>query len=300
MTVLDGPRRELRRVLVAGTPYWAEPAEGGLRLADGRWVDEQGVRHLPPCSPSKILCVHANFSSRIYEVTGKPDAPASPTYFQKPVTALNAHGGELVRPEGCKYLNYEGEIAAVIGRPTRNVLPHEVWDHLAGFAVSNDVGLQDMRDTDAGSMLRVKGQDGFCPLGPGLVSGIDIRRSIIRSFRNGVLVQEGAVADMIFGIDYLVADLARHITLMPGDVVLTGTPANSRPLDIGDLIEIEVTGLGRLSNRVVAAPAPRAAVGHQPTDSRDVQRVALGNDERLPDSIKAAARAAATANEKAS
>jgi len=298
MSVLDGPRRELRRVMVAGTPYWAEPAEEGLRLADGRVVDEQVVRYLPPCTPSKILCVHTNFRSRIYEFAGKPTAPPTPTYFQKPVTALNAHGGELVRPQGCKYLNYEGEIAAVIGRPTRNVLPDEVWDHLAGFAVSNDVGLQDMRDTDAGSMLRVKGQDGFCPVGPGLVSGIDVRRSIIRSFRNGVLVQEGAVADMIFGIDYLIADLARHITLMPGDVVLTGTPANSRPLEVGDLIEVEVTGLGRLSNRVVAAPAPRASVGHQPTDSDDVRRVALGNDERLPESIKAAR--SATLNERAS
>ena len=300
MSVLHGPRRELRRVLVGGAPYWAEPADGGLRLADGRWVGEPGACYLPPCAPSKILCVHANFSSRVYEVTGNPDLPATPTYFQKPVTALNTHGGELVRPEGSKYLNYEGESAAVIGRPTRNVLPAEVWDHLAGFAVANDVGLQDMRDTDGGSMLRVKGQDGFCPIGPGLVSGIDIRQSVIRSFRNGVLVQEGAVADMIFGIDYLIADLARHITLMPGDVVLTGTPANSRPLDLGDLIEIEVTGLGRLSNRVVAAPTPRAALGHQPTDSADVQRVALGNDERLPESIKAAARAAATANQRAS
>jgi 5-oxopent-3-ene-1,2,5-tricarboxylate decarboxylase/2-hydroxyhepta-2,4-diene-1,7-dioate isomerase len=288
MSVLDGPRREIRRVVIAGSAYWAEPVEAGLRLADGRLVDEDAVRYLPPCAPSKILCVHTNFRSRIYEFSGKSTALPAPTYFQKPVTALNAHGGELVRPEGSLYLNYEGEIAAVIGRPTRNILPEEVWDHLAGFAVANDVGLQDMRDTDGGSMLRVKGQDGFCPLGPGLVSGIDIRQSVIRSFRNGVLVQEGAVAEMIFGIDYLIADLARHITLMPGDIVLTGTPANSRPLDVGDLIEVEVTGLGRLANRVVAAPAPRATVGHQPTDSDEVRRVALGNDERLPEAIKAA------------
>jgi 5-oxopent-3-ene-1,2,5-tricarboxylate decarboxylase/2-hydroxyhepta-2,4-diene-1,7-dioate isomerase len=141
-------------------------------------------------------------------------------------------------------------------------------------------------------MLRVKGQDGFCPIGPGLVAGVDVRQSMIRTYRNGVLAQEGAVADMIFGIDYLVADLARHITLVPGDIILTGTPANSRPLEPGDLIEVEVTGLGRLSNRVVSSPAPRAAVGHQPTNSDDVRRVALGNDERLPDVIKAAQAAA--------
>jgi 5-oxopent-3-ene-1,2,5-tricarboxylate decarboxylase / 2-hydroxyhepta-2,4-diene-1,7-dioate isomerase len=287
MSVLEGPSRELRRVLVGGSAYWAEPVEGGLHLADGRII-EGPVSYLPPCQPTKILCVHTNFASRVFEFTGKPNVPLTPTYFQKPITALNSHQGEIVRPEGYKYLNYEGEIAAVIGRPTRNIQPQDAWNHIAGFAVSNDLGMHDMRDTDAGSMLRVKGQDGFCPVGPGLVSGIDIRQSIIRSDRNGVLAQEGAVADMIFGIDYLIADLARHITLMPGDVILTGTPANSRPLEVGDLIEIEVTGLGRLSNRVVTCAAPSAAVGHQPTDTDEVRRVALGNDERLPPAIKAA------------
>jgi 5-oxopent-3-ene-1,2,5-tricarboxylate decarboxylase / 2-hydroxyhepta-2,4-diene-1,7-dioate isomerase len=290
MSVLEGPRRELRRVLVGGSAYWAEPVDEGLqslRLADGRII-EGPVSYLPPCQPTKILCVHTNFASRVYEFTGKPNVPVTPTYFQKPITALNAHQGEIVRPEGYKFLNYEGEVAVVIGRPTRNIQPQDAWDHIAGFTVSNDLGMHDMRDTDAGSMLRVKGQDGFCPVGPGLVSGIDIRQSVIRSYRNGVLAQEGSVAEMIFGIDYLIADLARHITLMPGDVILTGTPANSRPLEVGDLIEIEVTGLGRLSNRVVSCPAPSANVGHQPTDTDEVRRVALGNDERLPPALKAA------------
>jgi 5-oxopent-3-ene-1,2,5-tricarboxylate decarboxylase/2-hydroxyhepta-2,4-diene-1,7-dioate isomerase len=292
MNVLQGPRREIRRVMVEGSAYWGEPIAGGLRLADGREVAESALRYLPPCSPRKILCVHTNYRSRVWEFTGKPGVPATPTYFQKPDTALNAHGGQLVRPEGYQYLNYEGEIAAIIGRPTRNVQPGEVWDHLAGFSVANDVGLQDMRDTDAGSMLRVKGPDGFCPVGPGLVSGVDVRESAIRTYLNGVLVQEGNAAEMIFGIDYLIADLARHITLMPGDVILTGTPANSRPMQPGDLVEVEVTGLGRLANRVVAAPAPAAGVGHQPTDSDDVRRIALGSDERLPPELKDATRQA--------
>ncbi|MEZ5654046.1 MAG: fumarylacetoacetate hydrolase family protein [Burkholderiaceae bacterium] len=287
MSVLEGVRHESRRVLVNGSAHWAECRDdGGLRLDDGREVSSSEVTHLPPCAPSKILCVHTNFRSRVFEFTGKPGVPATPTYFQKPVSALNAHGGELVRPEGYQYLNYEGEVAAVIGRQTRNIQPERVWDHLAGFAVANDVGLHDMRDTDAGSMLRVKGHDGFCPIGPGLVRGIDIRQSMVRTFLNGVLVQEGAVAEMIFGIDYLIADLARHITLMPGDIVLTGTPANSRPMQPGDTVEVEVTGLGRLSNRVVSVPAPRTGVGHQPTDSDDVRRVALGNDDRLPAQVR--------------
>jgi 5-oxopent-3-ene-1,2,5-tricarboxylate decarboxylase / 2-hydroxyhepta-2,4-diene-1,7-dioate isomerase len=182
--------------------------------------------------------------------------------------------------------NYEGEVAAIIGKVTRNITPDQVWDHLAGFAPGNDVGLQDMRETDAGSMLRVKGGDGFCPLGPGIVSGIDIRKQMLRTYRNGKLAQEGAIADMLFSIDYIVADLARHITLVPGDVVMTGTPANSRPMEVGDVVEVEVTGIGRLSNRVVAAPAPRTTIGHQPADTDAVRRVALGNDERLPASLK--------------
>lgn len=292
MNVLQGPRREVRRVIYNGAKHWADHEDGALRLADGRRVAIDEVTHLPPCDPSKIICLHLNYASRYYELRGKRVTSqadyGSPSYFMKPVTALNAHGGEIVRPAGYQYLNYEGEIAIVIGKPTRNVTPEEAWDHIAGFACALDMGLHDMRDIDAGSMLRVKGSDGFCPVGPGLVSGIDIRQQTLRTWRNGRLVQEGKLADeLIFGFDYLVADLARHITLMPGDLVLTATPANSRPLEVGDLIEVEVTGLGRLSNRVVEGPAPRAQVGHQPNSSTEVVRVALGNDERLPPHLRA-------------
>jgi len=286
MNVLQGPRREVRRVEFGGSHYWATPKGEGLQLADGRMVALDQVRHLPPCTPSKIICLHLNYKSRYYEFRGKRHADSSeygaPNYFMKPITTLNAHGGEIIRPEGYKYLNFESEIAIVIGKPTRNIAVEDAWDHMAGFTCALDMGLHDFRDADAGSMLRVKGSDGFCPVGPGIVSGIDIRQQTLRTWRNGKLVQEGVLAeDMIYGFDYLVADLARHITLMPGDLILTATPANSRPLDVGDLIEVEVSGLGRLSNRIVSAPAPRAQVGHMPTSSPEVIRVALGNDERL-------------------
>ncbi len=210
------------------------------------------------------------------------DAPelVTPTYFQKPPTALNAHRGVLRRPVGCRYLNYEGEVAAIVGAPMRAVSPDDVWEHLAGFAPANDVGLHDFRDTDAGSMLRVKGMDGFCPVGPGIVRGVDVRESVLRTYLNGEVVQEAPLAEMNFGIDYLVADLCRHITLLPGDVVLTGTPANSRPMQPGDVVEVEVTGLGRLANTVAEVPAPPHAIGHQPTDSKRVRAVALGSDYR--------------------
>ena len=170
----------------------------------------------------------------------------------------------------------DDEIAAIVGKPMRNVAPEDVWDHLAGFAPANDVGAQDFRDTDAGSMLRVKGQDGFYPVGPGIVRGVDIRKERVRTYINGKVVQDGTVSEMTFPIDYIFADLSRHITFLPGDIVLTGTPANSRPMNIGDVVEVEVTGIGRISNTVQEAPAPTHKVGHQPTDSEAVRRVALG------------------------
>ena len=168
----------------------------------------------------------------------------------------------------------------IIGKPMRNVGRAEVWQYIAGFAPGNDVGSQDFRDTDAGSMLRVKGMDGFCPIGPGIVSGVDIRQATLRTYLNDAVVQEGSLSEMIFPIDYILADLCRYITLLPGDVIMSGTPRNSRPMNVGDLVEVEVTGLGRLSNRVVEAPAPTYQVGHQPTDTDAVRRVALGSDWR--------------------
>lgn len=276
MNVLEGPRREVRRILHGGVRSWVRVDGGELVLADGRRVDEATATYLPPCDPTKILCIHLNYESRRIEFRA-PEL-VTPTYFQKPTTAMNAHRGLLCRPAGHRYLNYEGELAAVVGRPMRNVAPDDVWDHLAGFAPANDVGLHDYRDTDAGSMLRVKGQDGFCPVGPGLVSGVDVRQSALRTFVNGRVVQEAKLAEMTFGIDYLLADLCRYITLLPGDIVLTGTPANSRPMEPGDVVEVEVSGVGRLTNSVVEAPDAAFAVGHQRTESATVLAVALGSD----------------------
>lgn len=292
MSVLDGPRREIRRILDDGTPQWVTPSDDGteLILGNGRRVAEATATYLPPCDPTKILCIHLNYDSRRVEFRARP--LTTPTYFQKPTTSMNGHRGTLYRPADCQFLNYEGEIAAIVGRPMRNVKPDDVYDHLAGFAPANDVGAQDFRDTDAGSMLRVKGQDGFCPVGPGLVSGIDIRQQTLRTYVNGQVVQEDPVSNMTFPIEYIMADLCRHITLLPGDIVLTGTPANSRPMNIGDVVEVEVTGVGRLTNTVAECPAPHNLVGHLPTASEEVVRVARGGDwwaERDAEKTKAAA-----------
>lgn len=278
MSVFDGKRRELRRILYQGMPQWATQEGDDLVFADGRHVREEDAVYLPPCDPTKIIAVHVNFDSRRRETNPNPGAPREPTYFQKPLSALNAHRGALYRPSDCQYVNYEGEVAAIIGKPIKGAGPDEVWDALAGFACANDAALHDFRETDNGSMLRVKGTDGFCPLGPGIVSGVDPRESTIRTYVNGELRQEGKVSELIKGIDYLIADLNRYMTFLPGDVILTGTPAFSRPMEVGDVVEVDITNIGRLTNTLVEIPAAKHRLGHQPTDTDAVRRICLGAD----------------------
>lgn len=277
MSVLDGPRSELRRIVHEGRVRACTVEGDQLVLEDGTRLSEQGVSYAAPFDPGSILCVHLNYRSRAIEF-GQALEHGFPTYFMKPASSINAHRGLLVRPADCELLNYEGEIAAVVGRTMKGVRPAEVWDHLAGFACANDVGAHDFRDTDAGSMLRVKGQDGFCPIGPGLVRGVDIRQAVLRTYVNGLRVQEGAVSEMVWGIDELLADLSRHITLRPNDVVLTGTPWHSRPVFPGDVVEVEVDGIGRLSNRVTSGPAPDNHAGFPATVTKTSLGVALGAD----------------------
>jgi len=268
---------EYRNILLDGAPMLVTRDGDRLVARDGRDVAVDAAIHLPPCRPSKIICIHLNYHSRVNEFMTK--LPAAPTYFHKPVTALCGHGADIVRPERCKYLNYEGEIAIVIGRTCRNISPAEASDFIAGYSVANDYGLHDFRDTDAGSMLRVKGADTLCPIGPALVAGWDFRNKSIRTYVNGVLKQDGNTADMQWDMHYIVADIARTITLEPGDVLLSGTPANSRPVQPGDYVEVEVEGLGRLGNRIVSGPVPiRDDVGAQPTESEEVISTAMGGD----------------------
>jgi 5-oxopent-3-ene-1,2,5-tricarboxylate decarboxylase / 2-hydroxyhepta-2,4-diene-1,7-dioate isomerase len=268
---------ELRRILLDGAVVEVT-RDGDLLVAgDGRRVRTADAVHLPPSEPTKVIAVHLNHVSRVREFG--TTLPPAPTYFHKPVSALNAHEGAVVRPAGCQWLNYEGEIAIVIGRTCRNVAPAEAGDYIVGYTLANDFGLHDFRDTDAGSMLRVKGSDTLCPLGPGLVSGWDFHGKWLRTLVNGQVVQDGNTDEMTWDMHYLVADIARTITLLPGDVLLSGTPANSRPVQPGDVVEVEAEGLGRLTNHVVEGPTPiRADVGAQPTESEEVRSTALGGD----------------------
>ncbi|MEV7597079.1 fumarylacetoacetate hydrolase family protein [Kitasatospora sp. NPDC089797] len=268
---------EYRRILLDGAAVQVVRDGEELVAGDGRRVKAAAAQHLPPVVPSKIIAVHLNHLSRVAEF--RIGLGPAPTYFHKPTSSLNSHGGAVVRPEGCKWLNYEGEVAIVIGRTARNISPAEAADHIAGYTVANDYGLHDFRDTDAGSMLRVKGSDTLCPLGPGLVTDWDFPGKYLRTYVNGEVVQDGSTDEMEWDMHYLVADIARTITLYPGDVLLSGTPANSRPVQPGDLVEVEVEGLGRLANRIVSGPTPvRSDIGAQPTESEEVLSTALGGD----------------------
>ncbi|CAB4567987.1 unannotated protein [freshwater metagenome] len=268
---------EYRRILLDGYPVQVVRDGETLVAPDGRRVAIEDAQHLAPAEPTKIIAVHLNYDSRTKEFMTK--LPSAPTYFHKPITALNSHKGAIVRPAGCKWLNYEGEIVIVIGKTCRNISPAEAGEYIAGYTVGNDYGLHDFRDTDAGSMLRVKGSDTLAPVGPGLVTDWDFTNKMIRTYVNGEVKQEDNTDNMEWDMHYLVADIARTITLVPGDMLFSGTPAFSRPVFPGDIVEVEVEGLGRLTNHIVEGPTPiRTDVGAQPTESEEVVSTALGGD----------------------
>jgi 5-oxopent-3-ene-1,2,5-tricarboxylate decarboxylase/2-hydroxyhepta-2,4-diene-1,7-dioate isomerase len=268
---------ETRRILLDGVVTTVAREGNELVAPDGRRIPMDEPTHLPPVQPSKIICVHLNYESRRAEFLAK--LGAAPTFFHKPTTSLNAHGGEVVRPPRCRYLNYEGEIAIVIGERCKHIAPEEADDYIAGYTIANDYGLHDFRDTDAGSMLRVKGSDTLCPLGPGLVTDWDFRGKRIRTRVNDEVKQDGNTDEMIWDMRSLVADIARTITLLPNDVILSGTPANSRPVEPGDVVEVEVEGLGILRNFIVEGDVPiREDVGAQPSASEEVISTAFGGD----------------------
>ena len=152
---------EYRRILLGGAVVETERKGEELVARDGRRVAIKDAIHLPPVQPGKIIAVHLNHVSRVHEFQIK--LSATPTYFQKPTSALNSHNGDVVRPKGCKWLNYEGEVAIVIGKRARNISQAEASQYIAGYTVANDFGLHDFRDTDGGSMLRVKGSDTLAP-----------------------------------------------------------------------------------------------------------------------------------------
>ncbi len=267
------------RVEVGGAPVWGRQVGDTIMLGDGSAVPEEEAVYLAPATPSKILAVHLTYRSRVEEYAAR--IPPEPSWFMKPPTTLNGHRGVVRMAKGARFLNYEGELAVVIGRRMKGVPLDEVLDHVEGYTCANDIGMHDFRHADRGSMLRVKGQDGFLPLGPGIVPApeFDPTSFSLRTRLNGEVVQETTADDLLYPVTYQLADLCRLVTLEPGDVILTGTPANSRPMKSGDVVEVEIDGIGTLRNTVVEWDVDLAGPGEQMQVSAQTLHVALAIPE---------------------
>ncbi|GEL97414.1 fumarylacetoacetate hydrolase family protein [Cellulomonas terrae] len=196
-----------------------------------------------PGRPGKIVAIHLSYASRADQ---RGRRPAHPSYFFKPSSSVAASGGTVERPHGTELLAFEGEIALVIGTTARRVPLDRAWDHVAWVTAANDLGLYDLRANDKGSNVRSKGGDGFTPLGPHLVDArtVDPGGLRVRAWVNGELRQDDTTAGLLFTLPRLVADLSQHLTLEPGDVILTGTPAGSSVVVPGDVVEVEVDAPG--------------------------------------------------------
>jgi len=267
---------EIRRLIIDGTVHTVEVRDNEFKLDDGISRSVLDAIHLPPVEPTKIVCVHLNYRSRLDELSRKK--PPAPTYFWKPPSCLNAHRGKVVRPKGCYFLNYEGEFAMVVGRKTFNIRPEEAADHILGYTIANDFGLHDFRDTDENSMVRVKGTNTLGVVGPGVNTHWDFRHKTIRTLVDGKVVQEASTDELLWDPYYILADLTRLITFERGDLILIGTPANSRPVEPGSNVVVEVEGLGRLENEIVSSELIISGeYGAQPSASDGVQSIALGS-----------------------
>ena len=202
---------------------------------------------LPPVTPSKIVCVGRNYRDHAKELGN--DVPTEPLLFFKPPSSLLAPGGVVRMPAASSRVDFEGELALVIGRRTTKLAPDADWRSVVrGYTVANDVTARDLQKTD-GQWTRAKGFDTFCPVGPIVSDQVDPEAGVELETRvNGELRQHGSTLDLIFSIPALLAYISAAITLEPGDLILTGTPAGVGPLAPGDRVEVAIAGLGVLTN----------------------------------------------------
>ncbi len=269
------------RIEINAQPFHAILEGEYLVLDDGSRVLESEAKFLSPIEPRQIFATHLTYRSRCveYQMKKLPDAPA---WFVKPLGTVSSHGATVARPKGCKYLNYEGELAVLIGRRCQNVSLEDALSYVAGYTIVNDFGVHDFRHADRGAMVRVKGQDGFAPMGPYLVDAADLdpNNLELKTFVNGEMVQHSHLgSDLMFNVAYQIADLARLVTLEAGDVLFTGTPAHSRPVEIGDVVAVEISNIGRLENTIVELERDLVPVGIQPEVTAATLHVALAIPE---------------------
>lgn len=200
-----------------------------------------------PVQPGKIVGVGRNYLEHARELGN--EVPPEPLIFLKPTTALLEPGGTILLPRVSKQVEFEAEIGVVIGRRLRHAGPEEAEAGIAGYTCVNDVTCRDLQRAD-GQWTRAKGFDTFCPVGPRVAAGLDWRGLELRCRVNGVERQRARAADMHFSIPVLVSYISGIMTLEPGDLIATGTPAGTAPLEDGDVVEVEISGIGVLSNPV--------------------------------------------------
>lgn len=243
-------RREGDTLLRLNAPPWEGGVPTGERDAAGT------VELLPPVVPSKLVCVGLNYRAHIAEslsVTPGAPLPAEPLLFLKPPSAVIATGQPILYPRGVTRLDPEAELAVVIGRRTRAVSAAIAMDHVAGLTCINDVSARNYQHQD-GQWTRAKGFDTFAPLGPWVAVGLAPEGLRVECRVNGERRQLGDTSDLLFPVPELVRFISGIMTLEPGDVIATGTPAGVAPVMPGDRVEVEVEGVGVLENRVEAAP----------------------------------------------
>jgi len=236
-------------ILESGAVYALEGDLFGEFRRGERLASLEEVRLLAPVKPSKILALGKNYAAHAAEM--KSDVPETPLTFLKPPSAVINPGDEIVYPEMSQQVDYEGELAIVIGRRAKHVPEEQARRYILGYTCANDVTARDLQRKD-GQWTRAKGFDTFCPLGPWIVTDLDPGALAIQTRLNGQVRQNGNTSDLIFKTDYLVSFISQVMTLEPGDVILTGTPAGVGPMLPGDEVEVEIEGIGVLKNRVVA------------------------------------------------
>ncbi|HEY6194637.1 MAG TPA: fumarylacetoacetate hydrolase family protein [Candidatus Eisenbacteria bacterium] len=233
----------------------AAPWQGGRPLGVR---DDAALARLAPCEPTKIVCIGLNYVEHVREsLTVAPGAtapPAEPLFFFKPPSAALAPGAAIVKPAGLERLDPEGEMALVIGRRARRVSEAGALGHVAGVTCFNDVSARDWQKRDS-QWSRAKGSDTFAPFGPCVALGLDPRDLALELSVNGETRQRVRTSGMHFGPAFLVSWVSRFVTLEPGDVIATGTPAGIAPIEPGDVVSVSIEGVGTLSNPVVAGPA---------------------------------------------
>ena len=221
---------------------------GPVAFTGARWP-LTAVRLLAPVLPSKVVAIGKNYAEHASEMGG--DVPEQPLIFLKPSTAVAGPGDDIAYPASSQRVDYEGELAVVIGRLCRDVPVERAAEVILGYTCGNDVTARDQQKAD-GQWSRAKGYDSFCPLGPWIETDIDPGDLRITTTLSGATKQDGRTSQIVHKIPSLIAYITACMTLLPGDVILTGTPAGIGPMQVGDEVAVEIEGIGRLANKVVA------------------------------------------------